>query len=130
MTDIEAETRMVAEALGAELVWPAPSFVQLCDKRGHDGAEFFVRSEVWAALVALVRERDQLRAELEAMHELNETGVKPPLLKPAETGSSGCMVAEPRDHCTVGEGAASVPVRDWMDAQDDFGRRRRDAASE
>jgi hypothetical protein len=51
------------------------------------------------------RERDELRAALDAMHEFHETGVPPPSLKPAadrETGARRCMVAEPADHCTGG----------------------------
>lgn len=42
------------------------------------------------------------------------------------TGPSGCIaVAAGPDAIIGGYGVASVPVKDWMDAQDDFGRRPR-----
>jgi hypothetical protein len=139
MTDHAAEAQMVAEAFnrridyrrdGTVTVWASSYVDQRLD----------VQSVLWREIVALVRrlrgaerelselrqaaeactdwvDQDEMMRRLVALDDVlggSRLAAEPPVPEPAY---------DPPEHCC--DGVASVPVRDWMDAQDDFGRRAR-----
>jgi hypothetical protein len=118
--DLEAEARMVAEALGAELRQRSASGGGLLEWAEADEVCWFSPGDALirsvASLARRLREAEQEREEWKAAAEYHSADVKILL------GHH-----EPRQRPTCGDGTASVPVKEpwdtpgWRQAQRDFG---------